>query len=65
MPQYDYLCKKCSHEWEEDQPILDPPVEKCPKCHKKSAARQIGRPMFVLKGGGWADDGYDKSYKPD
>jgi len=57
MPTYSYECA-CGHEWEEDQRIIDPPVEKCPKCGEATAKRTIGAPSFILKGGGWSSDGY-------
>ena len=60
MPTYSYICKQCGHNWEELQGITEPSTEKCPKCHKKKAQRQIGTPMFILKGDGWAADGYSK-----
>jgi putative FmdB family regulatory protein len=60
MPTYEYICKNCDHNWEEFQDITEKPIEKCPKCHKKQAKRQIGAPMFILKGSGWASDGYSK-----
>jgi putative FmdB family regulatory protein len=57
MPTYEYACD-CGHSWEEDQRIVDPPTEKCPKCGQDHAKRVIGKPTFMLKGGGWADEGY-------
>jgi putative FmdB family regulatory protein len=60
MPTYGYSCQKCGHNWEEFQSITEKPIKKCPKCHKNKAQRQIGVPTFILKGGGWAADGYSK-----
>jgi putative FmdB family regulatory protein len=64
IPTYEYVCKQCGYQWEELQAISEKPIEQCPKCGHKSAVRQIGKPIFILKGGGWASDGYEKSYKP-
>lgn len=58
MPTYEYLCKACSHEWEEDQKMSDEPIRTCPKCEKDEAQRLIGKPSFILKGSGWGADGY-------
>jgi len=60
MPTYEYKCNSCEHEWEKYQNINDKPVKKCPKCGKIKAKRQISRQSggFILKGNGWAADGY-------
>jgi putative FmdB family regulatory protein len=56
---YEYICKACNHEWEEDQSITDKAVEDCPFCKKKEAKRLISKGgNFILKGGGWAVTGY-------
>lgn len=56
---YDYLCKFCAHEWEEDQKITENPIEICPACGKKEAQRQISKgTSFILNGGGWASSNY-------
>lgn len=56
---YEYTCKNCKHEWEEDQPITAEPVELCPKCKQKTAKRLISKGTgFVLKGTGWYKTGY-------
>jgi putative FmdB family regulatory protein len=59
MPTYDYLCKKCSHTWESDHSIKDPPLTTCPSCKEETAVRQIsGKGSFILQGGGWYSEGY-------
>ena len=58
MPTYEYACQSCEHEWEVVQKMSDDPVRECPECKKEEAKRLIGRPSFILKGPGWADDGY-------
>lgn len=56
---YDYKCGGCGHEFQREQAISDPPKRDCPKCHKPKATRQIsGSGAFMLKGTGWASDGY-------
>lgn len=60
MPTYEYVCKHCEHEWEVFQSINEKPVKECPKCGKPKAKRQISKQAggFILKGSGWANDGY-------
>ena len=62
MPTYEYQCSDCDHSWEEDQRITADAIEVCPKCNKNKAKRVISAPSFVLKGGGWASDGYSPKY---
>ena len=35
MPTYEYLCKKCGHQFEYFQAMTDEPLSKCPKCKGK------------------------------
>jgi putative FmdB family regulatory protein len=58
MPTYEYACSECDNHWEEVQRITEPALEVCPRCHKKSAHRQISAGNFILKGGGWYSDLY-------
>ena len=58
MPFYEYKCKECKTEKEEFQDY-DTPPPKCEKCEKEMV-RQISKPSFILKGGGWYKDGYQK-----
>lgn len=56
---YEYVCTSCDHHWEAEQSISAAPLQKCPKCRKNTAKRQIsGGAGFILKGGGWYADGY-------
>lgn len=58
---YEYLCKKCKHEWEEEQPITEEAKTTCPKCKQKAAMRLISKSGgFILTGGCWASSGYSK-----
>jgi putative FmdB family regulatory protein len=59
MPIYEYRCPKCGTEFERllKHSERDNP-QPCPKCDEKQTEKQISRTSFMLKGGGWADDGY-------
>ena len=65
MPTYDYLCKKCDHEWELFQSITAKPIRKCPECGKLKAERQIGTGAgIIFKGSGFYQTDYrSDSYK--
>jgi putative FmdB family regulatory protein len=59
MPTYEYKCRVCRHELEAEQAITDEPLRECPKCLVCALERLIsGGAGFVLKGDGWAADGY-------
>ena len=58
MPTYTYFCEKCNKEFEEMHSINEE-LEECPECKTKNPKRLIsGGTGFVLKGGGWANEGY-------
>lgn len=61
MPYYDYHCDECG-EFEIFQSIIEPVLLDCPKCNelglKKPIKRLISRSSFILKGGGWGNEGY-------
>lgn len=58
MPLYQWKCNKCNHEFEIMQKMSDKNPE-CPKC-QGITSKQLGAPVFHLKGGGWGDQGYAK-----
>lgn len=58
MPLYEYACVGCGAVWEELQRIVDAPIEVCPACKGLEIKRLVGASSFVLKGDGWAADGY-------
>lgn len=69
MPIYEYECEKCKRTFEEDQKISDPKLTTCElvsrdplddgaKCGGPVKRLISGPASFVLKGGGWAKDGY-------
>ncbi len=61
MPTYEYRCSACEHQFEIEQRITDPKLEKCPSCKKKKLVRQVGAGNFILKGGGWYKDLYSST----
>lgn len=64
MPTYEYECNVCGHQLEAEQSIKDKPLEECPKCRVLSLKRLISsNTNFVLKGDGWAGDGYSSTKK--
>lgn len=71
MPTYDYVCSKCSHEFEQFQSMKDEPLKRCPKCRKMALQRKIGLGAGLLfKGSGfyitdYRSDGYKKAAKSD
>ena len=62
MPVYQYECPKCGAKEEVIKSIKDIDLpEVCPVCSKYDMKRIIGNAGgFRLKGGGWAEDGYDQ-----
>jgi putative FmdB family regulatory protein len=59
MPIYEYRCEHCG-DFEQDQRITDPPLERCPKCRRK-VRRLISNTSFQLKGSGWYITDYARS----
>jgi putative FmdB family regulatory protein len=39
MPNYDFQCDRCGHEFEEFTPMGAPQPRKCPACNRKFAWR--------------------------
>jgi putative FmdB family regulatory protein len=70
MPTYEYVCQKCSHEFEKFQSIKDEPLKRCPECRGK-VVRKIGTGAGLLfKGSGfyitdYRSEGYKKAAKAD
>ena len=63
MPTYCYKCDQCG-EFETEHSI-NTTLEECPTCKENGRKsnppkRLITGTSFVLKGGGWADQGYSK-----
>ena len=56
---YEYQCRSCGHQWEEDQRITEEPKTRCPSCEKETAMRLISKNTFILNGQNWeSKDGY-------
>ena len=62
MPIYTYRCEKCGKEMELFQKLKARPSRVCPDC-LAYMARVVSKTTFILKGEGWAEDGYAKSPK--
>ena len=60
MPIYEYRCKRCGHTLEVIQKFSDRPLRKCPECAGR-LEKLISRSSFLLKGGGWFINDYQKS----
>jgi putative FmdB family regulatory protein len=60
MPIYEYRCKSCGRVHELIQRFSDPPKRKCPDCSGR-LEKLVSRTAFLLKGGGWYDQGYSKA----
>lgn len=61
MPTYEYVCKKCGSTVELIRSITDEspgPLCCSENCNAEPMVRQISATSFVLKGSGWAKDGY-------
>jgi len=61
VPIYEYRCPKCGVQFERLIPSRerDQP-QPCPEkmCGEKQAKKIVSQTTFLLKGGGWAADGY-------
>ena len=62
MPIYEYKCSACGAVVEilQRMDATAPICAKCPQDAPEAPAmvKQVSRSSFVLKGGGWASDGY-------
>lgn len=60
MIRYTYECMECHRIWTEDLPMEkrnDPLKGPCPYC-EEGKVKRIYTTQFLLKGDGWAKDGY-------
>ena len=53
MPTYEYICKKCEHQFEELQSISAEALTDCPKCDGTIKRIISGGAGFVFKGSGY------------
>lgn len=65
MPSYLYKCKSCDTHISLIQKMADRKVpDSCKNCGGTDMSQVITAPMFVLKGRGWANDGYNYQKTP-
>lgn len=59
MPTYSYECKKCGHEFDIMQRIVDDALTDCPECKAKELKKviKLNDGGFALKGKGWFKSG--------
>ena len=65
MPNYDFHCESCGHEFEENVPLVErDEVRACPKCGKKQVKRGVSavklsytgfKDPISRAGSGWND----------
>ena len=72
MPTYEYVCKKCGHEFEARQSISAPALKNCPKelCPRKKWGRgkvtkqiSVGTGLLFKGGGFYITDYRSEGYK--
>jgi putative FmdB family regulatory protein len=63
VPIYEYICKKCGHEFEAIQGFSDKPLKKCEKCEGQ-VRKLVSQSSFHLKGSGWYVTDYAKTKHP-
>jgi putative FmdB family regulatory protein len=59
MPNYEYLCKKCGHRFEQIRKFSDKELKKCPECGGV-LEQVISAPAVQFKGSGWYVTDYPK-----
>ncbi len=59
MPNYEYLCKKCGHRFEQIRKFSDRHPRKCPECGGV-LEQVISAPAVQFKGSGWYVTDYAK-----
>ena len=65
MPNYDYACQNCGHEFEHMQSMSSDRLETCPECQKDSLKRLIGRGGgIIFKGDGFYSTDYRDTNVP-
>jgi len=63
MPTYDYVCKKCNHQFEAFQKMSDPHLTTCPACGG-DVMRKIGTGAgMIFKGSGFYQTDYKSKSK--
>ena len=59
MPNYEYLCNKCGHRFEQIRKFSDKQLRKCPECGGV-IEQVISAPAVQFKGSGWYVNDYPK-----
>jgi putative FmdB family regulatory protein len=59
MPNYEYLCTKCGHSFEQIRKFSDKQLRKCPECGGV-LEQVISAPAVQFKGSGWYVTDYAK-----
>jgi len=59
MPNYEYLCKKCGHRFEQIRKFSDRQLRTCPECGGV-IEQVISAPAVQFKGSGWYVTDYPK-----
>jgi putative FmdB family regulatory protein len=59
MPIYEYQCTECGERLEVIQKFSARPLRTCRVC-KGKLEKLISRTAFILKGGGWYAEGYNR-----
>ncbi|MDX9713795.1 MAG: zinc ribbon domain-containing protein [Dissulfurispiraceae bacterium] len=49
MPVYEYLCKDCGHEFENNQSMHEAPLTSCPSCSGSIKRKISGGSGFIIK----------------
>ncbi len=61
MPIYEYRCDACESTFEVMARITAAPPDSCEKCGDGPVHKLISQSSFLLKGSGWASDGYSSA----
>ncbi|NIM52050.1 MAG: zinc ribbon domain-containing protein [Gemmatimonadales bacterium] len=65
MPNYDYRCPKCGHEYSRFQKISDAIRAKCPECGARGERLISGGAGLIFKGSGFYITDYKKAGQKD
>lgn len=61
MPIYEYLCRKCGHDFEKLMPMGAPTPGECPECGESgSINKKVSRSSVKFVGQGWYVTDYAK-----
>lgn len=63
MPIREYVCGACHRRVERLEFAGDKALKRCQYCGAERLSRTISRSTFLLVGGGWSKDGYQKGKK--